>query len=190
MSKEYLLDTNAFFNLLKEIREVEKGDSTFSAQIALLTSGDIYISNITKIEIISVLGKYARGRSGGFHQCTRSVSEKGDTCPNKWYSSPEAKWNRRKVNMWLQLIKETIEGTSSLVSVRILPFDEGTIHCAEQIITNALIHNFASMDAMIAATARQVIDNGCNITVVTSDKGLKACLDNVSIPYWDVFKIR
>ena len=91
--------------------------------------------------------------------------------------------------MWLQLIKETMEGTSGLVSVCILPFDEGTIHCAEQIIPHALVHNFASMDAMIAATARKAIDRGEDMTVVTSDKGLKACLDKTAIPYWDAFQI-
>ncbi len=189
MPKQYLLDTNAFFNLLKETREAKKGNSAFSTQISTLTNGSIFISNITRIEIISVLGKYARGRSGGFHKCNRLVSETGQPCPNRWYAPPEAKWNRRKVNMWLQLIKETMEGTSGLVSVCILPFDEGTIHCAEQIIHHALVHNFASMDAMIAATARKAIDKGEDMTVVTSDKGLKACLDKAAIPYWDAFQI-
>ena len=91
--------------------------------------------------------------------------------------------------MWLQLIKETTEGTSHLISVGILPFDEKTIYHAEQIISNALVHNFASMDAMIAATAREAILNGRDMTVVTSDKGLKACLAKVSIPCWDAFHV-
>lgn len=189
MPKEYLLDTNAFFNFLKESREVEKGDSVFSTQIDVLKSGKIFISNITKIEIISVIGKYARGRNGGYQKCMRPVSATGQLCSNQWYVTPEAKWNRRKVNMWLQLIKETIEGTSGLVSVNILDFDQKTIHYAEQIIPNALVHNFASMDAMIAATAQEAIVNGQNMTVVTSDKGLKACLEKASIPYWDAFKV-
>lgn len=187
MLTEYLLDTNAYFNLLKESREQEKGTSAFSAQISTLINGNIFISTITKVEIISVLGKYARGRDGGFHKCTRSISETGQQCQNQWYIAPVAKWNRRKVNMWLQLIKETTEGTSRLVSVGILPFNEKTIHYAEQIIPNALVHNFASMDAMIAATAWEAIQNGRNMTVVTSDKGLKACLAKASIPYWDAF---
>ena len=29
------------------------------------------------------------------------------------------------------------------------------------------------------------IDRGEDMTVVTSDKGLKACLDKTAIPYWD-----
>ena len=189
MSKEYLLDTNAYFNLLKESRELEKGNSTFSSEINMLINGTVFISSITKVEIISVLGKYARGRSGGFHKCLRFVSETGELCQNEWYVSPEAKWNRRKINMWLQLIKETTEGSSHLISVGILPFNEKTIHYAEQIISHALIHNFASMDAMIAATAQEAILNGRDMTVVTSDKGLKTCLTKISIPCWDAFHV-
>lgn len=188
MQKKYLLDTNAFFNLLKESREAEKGSSAFSEQVRMLISSKIFISNITKIEIISVLGKYARGRSGGFQKCTRAISETGQLCPNRWYAAPEAKWNRRKVNMWLQLIKETLTGTSGLITVNVLPFDEKTICCAEQIIPNALVHNFASMDAMLAATAKEAIVNGQDMIVVTSDKGLKACLKETGIPFWDAFE--
>lgn len=188
MSKEYLLDTNAFYNLLKESREITKGNSLFFRQVDVLRSSKIFISNITKIEIISVLGKYARGQTGGFQKCTRFVSETGQQCTNRWYAVPEARWNRRKVNMWLQLIKETMTGESDYINVNILPFDEETIFFAEQIIPNALMHNFASMDAMIAATARKEIIKGKDMTVVTSDKGLKVCLEKVSIPYWDAFK--
>ena len=189
MSKEYLLDTNAYFNLLKESRELEKGTSAFSNEINRLINGNVFISRITKVEIISVLGKYARGQSGGFQKCLRSLSETGEPCKNKWYVPPKANWNRRKVKMWLQLIKETTEGTSRLISVGILPFDEKTIQYAEQIISNALVHKFASMDAMIAATAQEAILNGRDMTVVTSDKGLKACLTKVSIPCWDAFHV-
>lgn len=189
MQKEYLLDTNAYYNLLKESREKEKGNSFFTTQISTITSGKIFISTITKVEIISVLGKYARGKSGGFQTCTRLVSTDGQSCKNRWYSEPKATWNRRKIGAWLQLIKETTEGTSQLVTVGILPFDNNTIYCAEQIIPHALVHNFASMDAMIAATAQQYIAAGHDLVVVTSDKGLKACLAKVAIPYWDAFHV-
>ena len=63
MPKEYLLDTNAYYNLLKESREHQKGNSIFSTEINMLTSSSLFISVITKIEIVSVLGKYARGNS-------------------------------------------------------------------------------------------------------------------------------
>lgn len=190
MSKEYLLDTNAYYNLLVELRALQSGGSAFSAEINTLTSGSLFISNITKVEIISVLGKQARGSSGGFHSCTRSLSETGTPCQNQWYAAPKARWNRRKIGAWRQLIQETMNGSSPLIFVDILPFDEKTIHSAEQLILHALVHNFASMDAMIAATAQEAIAGGRDMTVVTSDKGLKACLKKADIPCWDAFQFR
>lgn len=62
-----------------------------------------------------------------------------------------------------------------------------TVIEAKNVITHALIHNFASMDAMIAATAKLARDNSRDVTVVTSDKGLKACLSKIHIPCIDVF---
>lgn len=187
MSKEYLLDTNAYYNLLKETRDQQKGSSRFSSQINTLLNGTLFISTITKIEIISVLGKHARGSSGGFHTCTRALSEAGESCQNQWYIAPRAPWNRRTVSGWQQLIRETISGTSSLLTVKILPFDNRIIQRAEQLILHALTYNFASMDAMIAATAQETAATGRNIIVVTSDKGLKACLSKANIPCWDAF---
>ena len=67
------------------------------------------------------------------------------------------------------------------------PFDSVTVEEAKNVITHALIHNFASMDAMIAATAKLARDSSRDVTVITSDKGLKACLSKIDVPYNDVF---
>ena len=87
------------------------------------------------------------------------------------------------------MIQDTLLGISPLVTIKILPFDNGTIRTAEQLIVHSLVHNFASMDAMIAATAQEAIINGRDMTVVTSDKGLKACLSKANITYWDAFRV-
>ena len=70
----------------------------------------------------------------------------------------------------------------------IVPVDDRTIQRAEQLIIHALVHSFASMDAMIAATAWEAIADGRDMTVVTFDKGLKACLTKAGIAYWDPFR--
>lgn len=57
----------------------------------------------------------------------------------------------------------------------------------QKIIIYALEHNFASMVAMIAAAAKLARENVRDITVITSDKGLKSCLSKISIPYDDIF---
>lgn len=87
----------------------------------------------------------------------------------------------------MELINEIFEGNSPLLSVNIEQFDSTTVAEAKNVIKHALIHNFASMDAMIAATAKIAQDNGRNITVVTSDKGLKACLSIIGVPCDDIF---
>ncbi len=147
MPKEYLLDTNAYYELLKRSREQQKDNTVFSSEIHTLVNSRLFISTITKVEIISVLGKYARGSSGGFQRCTRSLSAAGAPCQNQWYTKPRARWDRKRVNGWQRLIKETI-----------------------------------------AATAQGVIEAGRDMIVVTSDKGLKACLSKAGIACRDVFQ--
>ena len=136
------------------------------------------------MEIISVLGKYARGNSGGRSKCNCVISEDGAICSNYKYTVPRKAWNTKIVKAWRQLIDETITGKSSLVQLRLLPFSEKTIDEAQRVLVHALIHNFGSMDAMIAATAKESIDNHKSITVITSDGGLKACLEKCGIPCW------
>lgn len=53
---------------------------------------------------------------------------------------------------------------------------------------DSLSHNFGSMDAVIAATAKKKILSGEQVTVVTSDKALKACLSKCDIPIFDIYK--
>lgn len=63
MEVEYLLDTNAYFNILKD--SANSNDDGIKEKIANLKKQSVFISQVTKIEIVSVLGKYARGNTGG-----------------------------------------------------------------------------------------------------------------------------
>lgn len=187
MQKEYLLDTNAFFNLLSALNPDAQAGDSLPEPIEKLLSEKLCVSTITKVEIISVLGKYARGNQGGLQKCTCKISQTGDLCQNNRYSEPRPKWNKRKIKAWLQFISEIFEGRSRLLSLGVEPFNQETISEAERIILHALSNNFASMDAMIAATARIAKDDKRDVTVITSDKGLKACLGKCDIQCWDLF---
>ena len=187
MDQEFLLDTNAFYNLLKAMNPETSNESEFADTIAALKHTKLVVSTITEVEIISVLGKYARGSQGGFSRCNCKISPEGQICQNNRYTAPRKKWNRKRVKAWLQLIKEVFEGKSELFTVSIEPFDSATVAEAKSVISHALAYNFASMDAMIAATAKLARNNKRNITVVTSDKGLKACLLKINIPCNDIF---
>lgn len=186
MKKEYLLDTNAYFNILKAI-VIPELQNQYSEQISTIKQGDILISTITKIEIISVLGKYARGISGGFLKCNGIISEEGDICTHSKYVQPRKQWNNRRVKYWLKLLDDLHQGKSNIMTVSILPFNEQTIKTAQSIIIHSLKNNFGSMDAMIAATAECERNRERDIIVITSDKALKQCLNKCGIPIWDPF---
>ena len=64
MSKVYLLDTNALFNYIKYKVKYASLDLDLQHNIDELESNKCYISEITTVEIVSVLGKYARGGLG------------------------------------------------------------------------------------------------------------------------------
>lgn len=187
MNQEFLLDTNAFYNLLKAMDPEASEQGALVDSIAILKQAKLVVSSITEVEIISVLGKYARGSQGGFSKCNCQISPEGHICQNNRYTAPRKKWNKKRVKAWLQLISDIFEGKSKLFTVVIEPFDSTTVAEAKNVITHALVHNFASMDAMIAATAKLARNNGRNVTVITSDKGLKACLLKIDIPCNDIF---
>lgn len=187
MNQEFLLDTNAFYNLLKAMNPEAREQGVSVDLVTTLKNTKLIVSSITEVEIISVLGKYARGSSGSVSQCNCQISPEGHICQNNRYTAPRKKWNKKRIKAWLQLIDDIFEGRSQLLTVGIEPFDLTTVAEAKNVITHALIHNFASMDAMIAATAKLARNNGRNVTVITSDKGLKACLLKIDIPCNDIF---
>ena len=188
MPQKFLLDTNAYFNYLRVVQADKNGDAQFADAVKTIKEGNPCVSIITKVEIISVLGKYARGNNGGPQPCNCIISEDGQRCTNTKYVAHRKRWKTKQIKAWKKLIEETMEGKSNLICVQLLPFDLNTITEAQRIIEHALIHSFASMDAMIAATAKQESNNGNEIIVVTSDKGLKACLEKCAISYWDAFE--
>lgn len=190
MDREFLLDTNAFYNLLKAMNPETSEQNALVGSIATLKNEKLIVSSITEVEIISVLGKYARGVQGGMSKCTCQISPEGHICQNSRYTAPRKKWNKKRVKAWLQLVGDIFEGQSNLLTVGVEPFDLTTVAEAKNVITYALIHNFASMDAMIAATAKLARDNSRDVTVVTSDKGLKACLSKISVPCNDFFAVK
>lgn len=185
MKQDFLLDTNAYFNILKAHNK--GGLDQVISELGPLNEGNLYISTVTKVEIISVLGKYARGSTGGLQKCNCIISANGDVCQNSRYTPKRKAWKKKIIKGWLKLIEESISGKSDLITLTLLPFDCTTIRKAERIAQLALQFSFASMDALIAATAQNEIDNGHNIVVVTSDKSLKACLNESGIPWKDIF---
>lgn len=98
--------------------------------------------------------------------------------------------NSKMIKRWKKVIDQIINSSSdSYLRVNIVPFDDETIKSSEEIIQSALKFAFASMDAMIAATAKDLFNklDEKDKYLVTSDKSLQIALKLHNIPYWDAF---
>lgn len=170
--EHYLLDTNVFFHVIEAI-----ANSTPNKEIRLLREGKCYISELTRIEIISVLGKHSRGMSRQVQVCDRVIDEKGETCGCKYYIAAQKRWKNRVIADWLKLIKDIVMGNCPFFTVEVLPVTHEVCETARMFVSHALHHNFGSLDAMIAATAIEFKSRtGTELRVVTYDKKLLAAI--------------
>lgn len=182
MAKKYLLDTNAYFAILKYVA----ADCMNDEKINEIIDGECFISKATKIEIISVIGKYARGSSGGVQVCERIHAEGNTKCGVKYIIPKQKKWSQAKLKDWIKLEKEISSGINSLFTVTVLDIDEKVITSAELFIQNALLYNFKSMDSIIVGTAMANSVENDQMIVVTADKAMKAGMDKIHYPHISV----
>lgn len=171
----YLLDTNAFFEMLCEIGGIEMpGMKGFLKK----TEGEkCYISRITLIEIISVIGKYGRGEAQQWQICRRQIHENGETCGHYFLNPGRKRWKNKTVRGMIKLVNEVTTGKSSLLNIEVLPVTDAVLQEAERFIHSAVSYKFASMDAVIASTARIFErEHGEQMIVLTADKSLRRAL--------------
>ena len=174
----YLLDTNAYFALLKYVSTEESNE-----RIDKILEGECCISKVTQIEIISVIGKYARGAGGGVQICDRIHKATGTVCGNQYVLPKQKKWSQARVNGWLKLEKEVSSGCNRLFNVKVLEIYNHVIAASEIFIHNALKYNFKSMDAVILGTSKANSKDSEKMIVVTADKALKAGMDEINYPH-------
>lgn len=182
MTEQYLLDTNAYFALLKYISSGEYGNNTIDEVL----TRKCFISKVTQIEIISVIGKYARGSSGGIQVCERIHEGEVNKCGKRYVVPKQKKWSQAKLKGWLKLEKEISTGKNALFNVDVLDISPEVLSEAEKFIENALLYNFKSMDSIIVGTAMAYSDDNKKMIVVTADKGLKAGMDKIGYPHISV----
>ncbi len=172
--KRYLLDTNAFFEMLSFLsgKNVRKDEYDFEE----IRQGECYISKITELEILSVIGKYGRGEQSQWQVCNRQIAKDGTKCMSKYFHKGIKPWNQRLCTAMRKLTKEIINGTSSVLQVHVLNIDEDIINRAEGFMMHAIKHKFGSQDALIAATAIMYSTPMDPLLVVTSDKSFRAAM--------------
>lgn len=180
----YLLDTNAYFSFFKQsCFSVEEGDTI--AKCKAIVGNQCYISEVTKIEIISVIGKYARGNQGGTEKCNCRISIEGEICANYKHHTRRKPLNKREIKAWLKVVSDSLSGLSPILNVSIIPLSNSILQDAEKIIAHSMRWNFGSLDAIIAATSNTTMKP--SLITITSDKGLKSCMKACGCNIWDAF---
>jgi hypothetical protein len=165
------LKSPAFENLVEKLR-VEK-----SIQFS--------ISEITSMEIHSVLGKYRRGTTIQKQECGKKI-DNGNVCANVWVTEKQPRI-KEKAFRDLQKLVSDIENKRGDIRADILRVDQRVITEAKNILNkHADSFKFGSHDAMIAATVfvANKYDQKAMI-LVTSDRGLIAALKATQISFYD-----
>ena len=87
--KKYLIDTNVFWEILCDIAGIPVTGKKFDTNT--IRRNECFISEITKIEIMSVMGKYARGEQGGWQPCDRIIGENKARCTERYFKTGDRK---------------------------------------------------------------------------------------------------
>ena len=176
---KYLIDTNVFFELLCVLSG--RTVSGNLADLQKIIEGECYISEITAIEIESVIGKYARGESAHWQECGRIIGADGSKCTRQFFHAGRKKWKKRQITAMRKLMKDILEGNSNVFSVKILPLTPNVLSAAKRFVIYAYDNKFGSLDSMIAGTAKCF--KGGELVVATHDAGLLNALkkDGISV---------
>lgn len=185
--RPFLLDTNAYFLLFSKAKS--EAYHRLEEKLSDGSGLSFFISEITSLEIHSVLGKYRRGAPRQSQSCDRIVllpDGKNLKCPNKWLFEGRKKLTV-KVFRYLRKMILDVESRKGEIRATILMNGSEPIDRARQLLIKyADKYRFGSHDAIIAGTfimARKKV--GIDLTLVTSDKGFKSVLLEESLPFYD-----
>lgn len=182
----HFLDTNAYALLL--CGAPADADARLRNRISRGIYVEAVISELTSLEIHSVLGQLARGRSAGFSVCDRQVEcpEGLTSCARRWSHDSRPPLRPLEVERLRKAVRdaELGHGPLRLSVVRAIPQDfitgRGYLH------SHAGRWRFGSHDAVIAAVVKRYLSGVARF--VTSDRGFKALLRAIGQRYFDPIK--
>lgn len=186
MPQPFALDTNSYALLFQH----PKTDAYYNLE-KKIKIGEVlsfYIPEIVAMEIHSVLGKYRRGGvSAQKEACTRNIisEDKHVACSNICVTTPRPRM-KPKIYKALQKLMKDIEGKAGDIQADLLPLGTPEMSEGKKLLMQ-LSHRFAfgSHDALVAGTVVAAAENGLSLTLVTSDKSLKAVCREQGIPFFD-----
>ena len=184
----YLLDTNIYALFFQKVKT-----SSYTNLLNKIQSDSeisFFIPEIVSMEIHSVLGKYRRGeKSSQQHSCTRDVIIDHTTqkCTYTWLAPATTNSISKKQFKNLRKLLSDIEsGRDLTIKAQILPVGAEEIAAGKMLLENyADRYTFGSHDALVAGTVLAANRKGLNLTLVTSDKGLKAVCRVENIKLYD-----
>lgn len=180
MPTSLLLDTNAYYEFFKR---ADHRKPQFAQMETLLTIENgiksFYISEITSMEIHSVVGQYARGKNKSIEVCTRKVIDSQNqeqTCTQRWISPFIKSLNINKLAILLLQIDHA-ERQIGDIHANILPITTEAIHEGKRLLRKyATKFALGSHDAFIAGFLIAANKQGKNLSLITFDKALKNVL--------------
>lgn len=182
----YLLDTNVYAILFQN----EKTNSYANLLNKIKSGSEItfFIPEIVSMEIHSVLGKYRRRSVKAAQQpCTRNVivDNKSQQCAHICLFPAGNRINAKVFKAFQKLLSD-IEAGRGLMKAQILPVGADEIAFGKMLLTNyADRYAFGSHDALVAGTLLAANKRGVDLTLITSDKGLKAVCREMQIKIYD-----
>jgi len=186
MAEPFLLDTNSYFVFFQH----PTPPSYYRIASKLIKGGIIsfYISEITSLEVQSVLGKYRRGVQSQRQNCERTIikNASAELCSNIWITTGRRRLKPKLFRNLRKLISD-IEEKKGNIKAEILSLNSDTIKFARNfMIKYSDRFNFGSHDALIAGSLlSEKLSTGLDLTLVTSDKGFIAALKEEGISYYD-----
>jgi len=176
MKMKYLLDTNAFWKVLESWNS--KNGSDLDTYIKKSLKYSFYLSEISAMEIHSVLGKYIRGKLRQEIKCTRLIKNvvTDSVCNNIWISPRQRALNRREAKVYIQLINDILNNRHDDFEIEILNIDSNIVSTGRQLLEkHAHKQDLHSLDATIAAAAVEK-SKTIDLTVITFDRKLRNIL--------------
>jgi hypothetical protein len=186
MTASYLLDTNAYYLFFQSAKS--QSLSNLETKIRDAEGLSFYISEITSLEVHSVLGKYSRSVAPQKSLCERNVDEGGVVvrCTKQWVTLGRKRM-KPKVFQGIRKMIADIENGRGGIKAQVLSLNSEIVQMARSFLYQyADLYSCGSHDAIIAATAIVSKNKlGKDLILVTSDKGLKAALRDGGILYFD-----
>jgi len=178
------LDTNAYALLLYGVPA--DADTRLRGRLSNGTHIKAVISEMTALEIHSVVGQFSRGQTGGVHKCDRNIATPTGTspCSSQWQQASRKPLRPLEIARLRKAIKDAENGHGP-IQLTVIPLESADLSKGKIFLYgHATSSNFGSHDAVIAAAASRYM-GGVNVRVITSDKGLKSLLRAVRQQYYD-----